>query len=172
MRNGEHVMDPNGIYFDLHDFPAKKCQMIKFPSVPVNPDIDIKVTAPDWELGEIRPGEQDISLTSSANQLCLQYTDTQVSNKAFIITASNQNGTINNRYQLQNLSDSSQRIPYQLKLDSGTSQLSLPNSGQASLPLRSGGKTCFLPTFKTSAPQGIKAGDYSDVLTFNIVTKS
>ncbi|MFG1175779.1 hypothetical protein AAFN90_19710 [Erwiniaceae bacterium CAU 1747] len=51
-------------------------------------------------------------------------------------------------------------------------QLTLPNKVNKSLPLEAGGQTCFMPMFKTFAPKDIKKGDYSDVLTFNIVTKS
>lgn len=148
------------------------CKVIVDPSHPPPPNISITVNAPDWDLGELKRGEQSIPFSASKDQLCLNYSDGDVASKQFIITASSQNGEVNNQYRLKNQDEGTQIIPYQLALDSGSWQLTLPNSANKSLPLEGWGKTCFMPTFTTFAPKNIKKGDYSDVLTFNIVSKS
>lgn len=148
------------------------CRVVSNPDSPPPPNILISVNAPDWNLGEIEHGVQNISFTDTTDQLCLKYSDAIVANKSFIITATNENGVVNQQYQLNNLSDGSQVIPYKLLLDNGNQQVTLPNGSQTSLTLSKGGQTCFVPTFTTYAPKSIKKGDYSDVLTFNIVTKT
>ncbi|BCQ42060.1 hypothetical protein [Erwinia rhapontici] len=148
------------------------CKIITDPLNPPEPVATINITAPDWKLGEIKNGEQVIPFSARIDQLCLQYDDRAMGGREFIINATSQNGTVNNQYQLKGLQDNTQNIPYQLTLDSGSDKVDLPNGTLTALPLLSGGKTCFLPTFRTFAPKGIKKGDYSDVLTFNIVTKA
>lgn len=146
------------------------CTLIKDPASPPPFAINITVDAPDWALGEIRPGTQSIPLPAASDRLCLHYTDSEVSAKPFIINATSQNGVSNGRYQLKNREESSQVIPYELILENGGQQVLLPNNSLASLPLDNGGKTCFNPLFRTFAPKTIQPGDYSDVLTFTVVT--
>ncbi|KVU49256.1 hypothetical protein DF046_16935 [Burkholderia cepacia] len=95
-----------------------------------------------------------------------------MSGKQFIINAGNANGIAGNQYSLKNLNDATQLVPYSVKLDSGSSTVSLPNASKVALTLNSAGKTCFVPTFRTTVGAAVKAGDYSDVLTFTVVTKS
>ncbi|KWH56382.1 hypothetical protein WT63_23940 [Burkholderia anthina] len=77
-----------------------------------------------------------------------------------------------NRYLLRNASKPSQTIPYSLTLDSGNATFPLPNIGASSIWLVNANRTCFVPTFKTSVSNSTEIGDYSDVLSFTIVTKS
>lgn len=147
-----------------------RCRLVKDPVTPPPFDINITVDAPDWDLGEIDTGMQRIPLDTSQDRLCLKYTDSETSGKPFIINASNQNGMADGRYQLKNLQESSQVIPYELILENGSRQVLLPNNSSASIPLDKGGKTCFSPLFRTFAPKTIQPGDYSDVLTFTVVT--
>ncbi|NNS09848.1 hypothetical protein [Erwinia sp. JH02] len=148
------------------------CRIIADPENPPEPDVSMTATAPDWDLGEIKSGEQIIPFSSSQSQFCLEYDQAYATGKKFVINASSQNGAVNNQYQLIGLQDNTQIIPYQLTLDSGSDKVDLPNGSLTTLPLLPGGKTCFLPTFRTFAPKGIEKGDYSDVLTFNIATKA
>ncbi|WP_456311374.1 hypothetical protein [Serratia proteamaculans] len=159
-----------GAYISVGDKGG--CSVVTDPSKPPPPSIHITVSAPDWDLGEIKPGQQSIPFTASSDQLCMKYTSADVAGKQFIITASNQNGLENSQYRMKNLEDASQIIPYQVNLNSGTSNILLPNRANSALQLDTGGKTCFMPTFTTFAPKSIKQGNYSDVLTFNIVTKA
>ncbi|WP_321869284.1 hypothetical protein [Burkholderia ubonensis] len=146
--------------------------MVIDPVQPPPIPIVIGVTAPDWNLGELQEGENVKKFSNVSEQLCFTYTGTAVSGKSFVINASNVNGVASNAYRLRNLKDTSQLVPYGVILDSGTSVISLPNASNAALQLNSSGKTCFVPTFWTSVGSNVKEGDYSDVLTFTVVTKS
>ncbi|RQR52315.1 hypothetical protein DIE18_32330 [Burkholderia sp. Bp9125] len=95
-----------------------------------------------------------------------------ISGKKFIVNASSANGVAANRYRLKNVNDASKLVPYNVTLNGGTSVVSLPNATNTTLSLDSSGKTCFVPTFKTSVGFSVTEGDYSDVLTFTVVTKS
>ncbi|KVN28524.1 hypothetical protein WJ63_12285 [Burkholderia pyrrocinia] len=147
------------------------CQLID-PTNPPPVSIGINVTAPDWSLGELRRGEGEKVLSSSSDQLCFTYIGAATSGKQFIINAGSANGVAGNRYRLKNLKDATQLVPYSLMQDSGTSNVSLPNASNKSLSLNSSGKTCFVPTFKTTVGPTVDEGDYSDVLTFTVITKS
>ncbi|WP_155627070.1 hypothetical protein [Burkholderia diffusa] len=157
-----------GVYVDVHN--PGSCVVID-PETPPQPPINIAMTAPDWNLGVLPLGEGQKMFTDPAEQLCVTYTGSQVSGKSFIINAGSANGIANNRYRLKNVSESSQLVPYTVTLDSGTSKLTLPNTGSSALPLGSSGRTCFVPTFKTFTDEKVKEGDYGDVLRFNVVTK-
>ncbi|WP_126283925.1 hypothetical protein [Burkholderia stagnalis] len=157
-------------YFSRYN-GGPNCQVID-PVKPPPPTIGINMTAPDWNLGELRRGEGEKVLSSSSDQLCFTYIGASASGKQFIINAGSANGVAGNRYRLKNLNDATQLVPYSLTLDSGTSNVSLPNASNKSLSLNSSGKTCFVPTFKTTVDQTVDEGDYSDVLTFTVITKS
>lgn len=159
-----------GVFITLAN--SGTCVMLADPHMPPKVLMRMSINAPDWNLGEIKPGEQSIPLTTSADQLCLEYDRKTVDSKQFIITASNQNGVVNNQYRMMKAGDTTQAIPYRLTLNSGLHRLVLPNLTGSAIPLEAGGKTCFMPTFTTMAPKGIQSGEYSDVLTFNIVTQS
>ncbi|MGR2858841.1 hypothetical protein FY046_22640 [Erwinia sp. 1181_3] len=167
---GTHYNDNKSAYITFGS--EGSCRIIADPENPPEPDVSMTATAPDWDLGEIKSGEQIIPFSSSQSQFCLEYDQAYATGKKFVINASSQNGAVNNQYQLIGLQDNTQIIPYQLTLDSGSNKVDLPNGPLSTLPLLPGGKTCFLPTFRTFAPKGIKKGDYSDVLTFTIATKA
>ncbi|RQZ34672.1 hypothetical protein DIE16_21640 [Burkholderia sp. Bp9090] len=134
--------------------------------------IAMTMSAPDWNLGELPEGNGEKVFPNSSDQLCFTYSGAAVSGKQFVINAGSANGVVNNRYRLKNLKDATQLIPYSLTLDSGTSNVSLPNASNKALSLNSSGRTCFVPTFKTTVDPSVKSGDYSDVLTFTVITKS
>lgn len=159
-----------GAYFDLNN-TSSGCKIID-PEKPPPPAIAISMTAPDWNLGELPEGNGEKIFPNSPDQLCFTYLGAAVSGKQFIINADSANGVAGSRYRLKNLKDASQLVPYNVTLDSGTSNVSLPNASNKSLPLNSSGRTCFVPTFKTTVDSTVKDGDYSDVLTFTVVTKS
>ncbi|KVL47668.1 hypothetical protein WT01_33600 [Burkholderia cepacia] len=133
--------------------------------------------APDWNLGELDEGTADKILPNSTDQLCFTYQAAAVVRKKFVINASNANGIVNQKYRMKNLSDATQFVPYSVKLnrtDLESSSVVLPNTTSLSLEFndRVGvNKTCFTPTFTTTVDKNVKAGDYSDVLTFTVVTK-
>ncbi|MTD29276.1 hypothetical protein [Erwinia sorbitola] len=168
-------------YVYINESSNGKCELypsfgnIQPPSSPPPPpdNIDITVTAPDWNLGEIKPGQQSIPLSGSAEQLCLKYTGSSVAGKQFIINATNQNGVKNSLYRMSHLYNPSQEAPYILMLNNTMGGLTvLPNSYNSTITLNAGGSTCFIPTFITMAPENLEPGLYTDVLTFNIVTKA
>ncbi|WP_334043178.1 hypothetical protein [Burkholderia ambifaria] len=134
-------------------------------------EIAIDMTAPDWSLGDLAQGDSEKTFTDAASQLCFSYSGSAVNGKRFIINASNANGVVANRYRLKNVNDASQFVPYSITLNGGTSTLSLPNNANMAIPLGSSGKTCFVPTFKTTVDSGVKDGDYNDVLTFTVITQ-
>ncbi|WP_155740964.1 hypothetical protein [Burkholderia diffusa] len=162
--------DSGGVFIQKGDDATGQCTLID-PVDPPSPDIAINMTAPDWNLSVLPLGEGRKTFTNPTEQLCFTYTSSQVSGKSFVINAVNVNGIANNRYRLKNVSDSSQLVPYSVTLDSGTSKLTLPNTGSSALSLSSSGRTCFVPTFETFADEKVKEGDYGDVLQFNVVTK-
>ncbi|WP_407971724.1 hypothetical protein ACJ51O_26735 [Burkholderia pyrrocinia] len=147
------------------------CQVVD-PERPPPASIGIKATVPDWNLGELPRGDGQKTFVNSAEQLCFTYAGQVVSDRTFVINASNANGVANNRYLLKNLTDASQTVPYSVTLNSGTDTVTLPNSGDMAASFSTTGKTCFVPTFKTSVGNLVKEGNYSDVLTFTVVTKS
>ncbi|RQR52309.1 hypothetical protein DIE18_32280 [Burkholderia sp. Bp9125] len=159
-----------GAYLDRFG-TVSNCTVVD-PVLPPPPPIGINMIAPDWNLGELPEGDADKVLSTSADQLCFTYAGAAVSGKAFVINASSANGVVGNRYRLKNVNDASQLVPYSVTLNSGTSSVSLPNVTNTALSLDSSGKTCFVPTFKTTVDPKLKEGDYSDVLTFTVVTKS
>lgn len=166
---GDDIGEIKGSAYIAKDSVGGSCNVITKPETPPPLDINITVTAPDWDLGDLQQGESSKIFSLSKEQLCFDYSAADVQTKKFIISASNANGVVNNRYQLQHLSDSTQKVPYRLKLDSssGSASLQLPNNSTA-IPLDGSGRTCFAPTFITEVGKTVKEGDYNDVLTFTV----
>ncbi|WP_155631987.1 hypothetical protein [Burkholderia cepacia] len=171
--NGDFDVVQMGAAVYFYPGVPSRCFELADPEKPTAPPVSIGMTAPDWNLGELQPGN-DVSktFTNVADQLCFTYTGTEVRDKKFVINASNANGVASNRYRLKNLKDATQLVPYSLTLNSGTSTVSLPNASNADVSFDRSGKTCFVPTFKATVDSSVKDGDYSDVLTFTVVTKS
>ncbi|WP_175956884.1 hypothetical protein [Burkholderia sp. BCC0405] len=135
------------------------------------PAIMIDVAAPDWNLGELARGEDEKTLAGAAQQLCFTYTGVD-SYRNFVINATSENGILGNRYLLRNTSKPSQTVPYDMTLDSGSATFRLPNANASPVTLNNANRTCFVPTFRTSVDMTVDPGDYNDVLSFTIVTKS
>lgn len=146
------------------------CQLVD-PNNPPQIDIEIQASSPDWELGELSAGDGEKSFPNKEDQLCFSYSSTAVRGKSFVVNASNANGLVGNRYRLRKNDDVTQEVPYTIELQSGASTVNLPNAG-AAIPLDSSGRTCFVPTFKTTVDKMLREGTYSDVLTFTIVKKT
>ncbi|WP_338640812.1 hypothetical protein [Burkholderia pyrrocinia] len=138
---------------------------------PPSPAITVNMAAPDWNLGELPRGEGVKTLATPAQQLCFTYTGID-SSRNFVINATNENGVSGNRYRLKNISKPDQVVPYSVTLDGGGATFPLPNNSNSPVGLNKGNRTCFVPTFKTSVDNLVKEGNYSDVLTFTVVTKS
>ncbi|MDN7876707.1 hypothetical protein [Burkholderia aenigmatica] len=138
------------------------------------PSIAIDVVAPDWSLGELPHGESEKTLATTAQQLCFTYTSigSDATSEQFIINATSANGISSNRFRLKNIDKPTQMIPYSVTLDSGSAKFSLPNGSKTSVKMNKDKRTCFVPTFNTSVGIDADVGDYSDVLTFTVVTKS
>ncbi|MEK7886879.1 hypothetical protein AAB992_07135 [Burkholderia contaminans] len=170
--DGNDVGEISGVAYIRRGENQGACNIVVDPEVPPPVEIKINMNAPDWNLGDLARGDSDKTFTDVANQLCFSYSGSAVGGRRFIINARNDNGLVANRYRLNNVDDASQYVPYSIKLDGGTSTLSLPNSSSVSLPFGSSGKMCFVPTFKTTVDSDVKEGNYNDVLTFTIITTS
>ncbi|WP_155629703.1 hypothetical protein [Burkholderia territorii] len=166
------TLEPSGAAYISRDAVNTPCTILSDPSTPPVLPTVIKVTAPDWNLGELPRGAAKKTFSRVTEQLCFTYTGADVSEKSFIINAGNANGLVSGFYQLKHLSDPSQVVPYTVILDSGSSQLTLPNNSNVARSFDTSGKTCFVPSFWTAVAKDVKDGDYSDVLTFTVFTKS
>lgn len=166
------TLEPTGAAYISRDGVNNPCTILNDPFTPPVSPTAIKITAPDWNLGELPRGAAKKTFSRVAEQLCFTYAGPDVSGKSFIINAGNANGIVNGLYQLKNLSDSSQVVPYMVTLDSGSSKLTLPNNDNVARSFDTSGKTCFVPSFWTAVAKDLKEGDYNDVLTFTVVTKS
>ncbi|MFP3503667.1 hypothetical protein [Burkholderia sp. SIMBA_062] len=139
--------------------------------VPPPPAMVVNMAAPDWNLGDLRRGENEKTLAGASQQLCFTYMGFE-SYRNFVINATNANGMSGNRYLLKNISKPSQTVPYSVTLDSGSAIFPLPNIGNSEIRLNNNYRTCFVPTFKASVDKSTDGGDYSDVLSFTVVTKT
>ncbi|WP_261543408.1 hypothetical protein [Burkholderia multivorans] len=146
------------------------CNVVN-PVTPPEPprSVAIEVTAPNWDLGELPRGEGKKSFSSIDDALCFKYSASAVNGKRFVIDATSAAGAINGRYRLTNGTDT---IPYTVELSNGAVNIPLPNTGSMTVPLDSTGRSCWMPTFTTDVPADAKAGQYHDVLTFTVVTKT
>jgi len=161
-----------GVYVDPTTNNA--CKVLKDPSVPPPgppASLTVDVAAPDWNIGELPLGEGEKTLTGAEQQLCFTYSGLAGGSRNFVINATSANGILGNRYLLKNVSKPSQTIPYDLTLDSGSATFRLPNANASPVTLNNKSRTCFVPTFRTSVEMNTDAGDYSDVLSFTVVTK-
>jgi hypothetical protein len=155
------------------------CTLIANPTAsppPPKPRVEITVKAPDWNLGELPRGNKEKVFTAPAEHLCINMLgNINFNNTRFVIDAHNANGRVDNRYLLKHLTDATQTVPYRLTLtraDTAASSIMLPNDSSTSVPLGDGPSNCFIPTFSTSVSDDVKAGNYSDVLIFTVITKT
>lgn len=142
------------------------------PPKPPKPPVTLIMIAPDWDLGELAPRHGEKRLTAMNDQLCFFYSDPTAAAFDIVIDADSRNGVIGGQYQLKNLDDSTQVVPYSLVLNNGVSEVTLPNQGKSGVRLSILSPTCFSPTFRTFVRPQLKPGSYMDVLTFTAVTKT
>lgn len=169
--DGTLVFEKSGaIYLSLD---SQSCQLID-PTKPAPSPFttEITVTAPDWDLGELERGKETTrTFATNAEQLCLRYDPQYIEFDRYLISASNRNGVADNRFLLANAEDISETIPYTLSLAGSGAPVVLPNIDGLPLTLGKSGQTCLTPTFKVWVGAGVKAGDFSDVVTFTITTQ-
>lgn len=170
--NSGIALDQAGAVYFSNSQATSHCQMMANPNTPPV-IVNLTMNAPDWNLGEIATGKQQKVLTSSADRLCISYLSTESKGKDFIVNATSANGIVNNRFALKHSLKPSNNLPYTLTLDSAGSQLLLPNIKNSTLKFdSSGNETCFTPTFDLYGSDSQELGDYTDVITYEIVTKS
>ncbi len=167
------VLASKDVYYFYRDMPTGDCRLIDPVKPPPSPvTTEIKVTAPDWDLGELERGKETTrTFTTDAQRLCFSYDPKYIEYDKYLISASNRNGVAGNKFQLAAKADPGQRVPYTLSLTGGGAPVALPSANGLSLTLGKSGRTCLTPTFKAWAGADLKSGgDFSDVLTFTIVT--
>lgn len=167
---GYDVAESKGAAYLARYGGSGSCNLVN-PITPPEPprSVAIDVTAPNWDLGELPRGEGKKSFSSIDDALCFKYSGSAVNGKRFVIDASSAAGTINGRYRLTNGTDT---IAYTVELSNGAVNIPLPNTGGMTVSLDSTGRSCWMPTFTTDVPADAKAGQYHDVLTFTVVTKT
>lgn len=159
------------IYFALSQ-ATSNCQLMTNPNTPPV-IVNLTMNAPDWDLGEIATGQQQKVMTNNADRLCISYLSTESAGKDFIVNATNANGIVNNRFILKHSLNPTNTLPYTLTLDNMGKQIRLPNTDNSSIRFEdSGNQTCFTPTFDLYGNDDQELGDYTDVITYEIVTKS
>ncbi len=165
------VFEQSGTAYLTPDSDGRSCEVIN-PHHPPKPRITLNMRAPDWNLGELSIGNGEKRFTAAADQLCFSYAGAMAGNTQVVLSAESQNGVVENKYQLKNLRDANQVVPYSIVLDGDGAPLLLPNTSQSTVKLNASGNMCFLPTFKTFVKPGLSSGNYTDVLTFVISTKT
>lgn len=159
------------VYFAASQATSTCQQMTNPDTLPVI--VNLTMNAPDWNLGEIATGQQQKVMTSNADRLCISYLSTESAGKDFIVNATNANGIENNRFILKHSLNPTNTLPYTLTLDSMGKRIRLPNTDNSSIRFEdSGNQTCFTPTFDLYGSDNQEIGDYTDVITYEIVTKS
>lgn len=159
------------VYFTALQTTSTCQQMTNPDTLPVI--VNLTMNAPDWNLGEIATGQQQKVMTNNADRLCISYLSTESAGKDFIVNATNANGIENNRFILKHSLEPANTLPYTLTLDSMGKRILLPNTDNSSIRFEdSGNQTCFTPTFDLYGSDNQEIGDYTDVITYEIVTKS
>ena len=150
------------------------CRTIDPAKPPPSPvTTEIKVTAPDWDLGELERGKETTrTFATDAQRLCFSYDAKYIEYDKYLISVSNRNGVADNKFLLVNAADGSETVPYTLSFTGGGAPMALPSINGLPLTLGKSGRTCLTPTFKAWADAKIKGGDFSDALTFTITTQS
>lgn len=166
-------LDDKIISVGAADTPGN-CSIID-PTKPPPTDAKIIMTAPDWKLGELSPGEtRETSFHDATEQLCFTYDGQQWAGQRYAIRATNQNGLSGDgSYQLKHLASPADAVPYRVALRNALTNatVELPNTRNVVSTLGNSGRECFAPTFVVDTPKTAKEGDYSDVLTFTVVAR-
>lgn len=150
------------------------CRLIKAgeatPPSPVT--TEITVSAPDWDLGELARGKETTrTFVTDEQRLCFAYDPKFIEFDKYLISASNRNGVAESKFLLASAENGNETIPYTLSLAGGGAPVALPSINGLPLTLSKSGRTCLTPTFKAWAGATLKSTDFSDVLTFTIVTQ-
>ena len=98
---------------------TKGCQVITDHTKPPPPAevTEIKVSAPDWDLGELARGKETSRTFANPNeQLCFTYASKYIGFEKYLISANNRNGEDLGKYLLVNADDATQTVPYTLGL--------------------------------------------------------
>lgn len=152
-----------------------KCQYIS-PENPPTPPIDANFVfelPAAWDLGKILPGKSSVTFSSSKNQkFCIKYNNNEIAKAKFILIASSDN-TQGSFFNLKNIEDIGNYIPYKLELNDGLKTLKFPSSsiGETYTFDENKDEVCFAPTFNIFANENPKIGKYSDTLNFNLIVK-
>lgn len=166
------VIDRAGAVYFAVSQATSNCQLMTDPNKPPV-IVNLTMNAPDWDLGEIATGQQQKVMTNNADRLCISYLSTESAGKDFVVNATNANGIVNNRFILKHSLNPTNTLPYTLTLDNMGKQIRLPNTDNSSIRFEdSGNQTCFTPTFDLYGNDDQELGDYTDVITYEIVTKS
>ncbi|ALK31938.1 hypothetical protein [Burkholderia plantarii] len=178
----EREFDSRGSFYDFQgeikgaayiypDSDGGDCQVVS-PVNPPRPPLTIRMSAPDWDLGELPVDHGEKRFTAAADQLCFTYSGLSGDGADVVVDADSENGTVANQYQLKALADPTQIVPYSVMLNDGTTEFTLPNQNKSEIKLNASGRTCLAPTFGTYVRPGLKKGAYTDVLTFTVTTKT
>lgn len=168
----EYVVDSSGVVYI--GTAAHGCTLLSDPALPPPSPVstEIKVYAPDWDLGELNRGKETVrTFTSDSERRCFRYDPTYIEFDKYLIDASNHNGVVDNRFLLIDKNGAGQTVPYSLTLTGGGAPVALPGIAASEFALAKSGVTCLTHTFRAWADAGIKDEDFSDVLTFTITTK-
>ncbi|MBI0329854.1 hypothetical protein [Burkholderia plantarii] len=163
--------EQTGAAYLYPDSDGSGCEVVP-PIHPPKPPVTIRMSAPDWDLGELPVDHGEKRFTAPADQLCFSYSGLSGGGVDVVVDADSQNGVVENQYQLKALADPTQVVPYSVALNDGNTEFVLPNRARSAIQLSSSGRTCFAPTFRTYVRPLLKKGDYSDTLTFTVVTKT
>ncbi|WP_141755025.1 hypothetical protein [Burkholderia plantarii] len=165
------AQEQTGAAYLYPDSDGTGCEVVS-PIHPPKPPVTIRMSAPDWNLGELPMDHGEKRFTAAADQLCFSYSGLSGDGVDVVVDADSQNGVVDNHYQLKALADPTQVVPYSVALDDGSVEFVLPNRTKSSIRLNSSGRTCFAPRFRTYVRPLLKKGDYTDVLTFTVVSQT
>ncbi|MBI0328348.1 hypothetical protein [Burkholderia plantarii] len=166
-----NIAEITGAAYIYPDSQGTGCEVVS-PIHPPKPPVTIHMSAPDWDLGELPMDHGEKRFTDVADQLCFTYSGLSGDGIDVVVDAENQNGIVAHQYQLKDLADPTQIVPYNLVLSDGITDFTLPNQRNSTIKLNASGRTCLAPTFRTYVRPMLKKGTYSDVLTFTVTTKT
>lgn len=147
------------------------------PNFPTLPDEEVTFTmrVPDWDLGEITSGTQEIALTKPEEQMCLDFPGVVAGNSTdYFLKADSVNMT-GTEFRLLNNADASTTISYRLKLNDGKGAMfDFPGNSQViRFPTDGTSQVCYDPTFYIqNGSAKLIPGNYTDVIKFDVITKT
>ncbi|HEX4503942.1 MAG TPA: hypothetical protein VH187_22685 [Scandinavium sp.] len=153
-----------------------ECAIIgpNFPTLPAE-DITFSLRVPDWDLGEITAKTEQVALTKPEEQLCLDFPFIVAGNTTDYLLNAKSDSMSGMEFRLMNNNKAGKVIPYTLRLSDGKGDVfTFPgNSNVIHFPKDGTSQICYDPTFSIIGNNGtFTAGDYTDVLNFEVITKS